>query len=87
MTTLYLHSEEERYDLAEWLRCHDGEPDYPAGMSMTADWLCALTVGDYPARVPVPAEHVEPMNVIIDDWIEVLAAHDESLESRLEVTP
>lgn len=84
MKTLLLHNSDEQADLAEWLRSHEGEGGYPRGGDLTAKWLAAVTVGDYPARIPVPAEHLEPLQFIIADWSEVLESHGESLETRLE---
>jgi len=84
MKTLLLHNEEEHGDLVEWLAAHDGEAGYPRGSLETAVWLTAATLGDYPARIPVPAEHIEPLQYIIADWAEVLGSHGESLETRLE---
>ena len=84
MTALYLHNAEEHGDLVEWLASHDGEAGYPRGLLESAVWLAAQTIGDYPARVPLPPEHLEPMTAIIDDWAEVLGSHDEDLKSRIE---
>ena len=85
MPTFYLHSEDEHASLCVWIERDDCEWGWdetapagergvpPAAMNAAAQWLALLPSGPYPMRVPLPPEHFEPLQMVIDDWGEVLS--------------
>ncbi len=76
-------SEEDLDDLVIWLTDHPDE--VPAEARLAAElWLSRtiIEITSYPAVIVVPTEHVAAINGVIDDWAEILSAHDEPFHTH-----
>jgi hypothetical protein len=80
-------SEEELDDLATWLEHHPDDVTQEVRFE-AIDFLLETmgAVETYPSTVYVPTHLVDAIDGVIDDWAEVLSAHDESLETHLVIT-
>lgn len=68
---LSLHSASELTDLRAWALDHANEP-------ATRAWLDGISLDAvFPLEVPVPAALAEDVRDLINDWCEVLAAHED----------
>jgi putative heme iron utilization protein len=79
-------SEEELSDLAAWL--HDHPDDVTLEVRFEAiDFLLETmeAVETYPMTVYVPTPLVDALVGVIEDWGEVLSAHNESLTTTMMV--
>ena len=77
-------NEEELSDLLEWLS------DHPADLDCMMRWQAQTWLGDvmhdtkvYPASIVVPSDHCEAIDGVIEDWCEILTAHDEEFLTTL----
>jgi hypothetical protein len=75
---LKVGTEEEVASLADWLDTHADDEDMPENAGEASHWLGTLEVraGE---EIEVPAELVEAVDWVIDDWSEVLGSHNEDL--------
>jgi hypothetical protein len=79
-------SEEELNDLADWLEHPEHVPSVSHEVRFEAiDFLLETmeAVQTYPMTVYVPTHLVVAIKDVIDDWAEVLGAHNESLETTI----
>ena len=76
----------ELVDLADWLEDHPAETDEGLRWKVQ-DWLIELVenTSAYPSFIAVPTEYVEVLDEVIDDWVEILTAHDEPFLTALQV--
>jgi hypothetical protein len=80
---LHLHSEEEATDLSVWVFDHcDGTIEVTRQLEAWLDQTIQST-RHWPIEVQVPPELVAPLEATIDDWGEVLSAHDEAFNSYM----
>ena len=95
-TTLIAGSGEELGDILTWLDEHPDDLDLkeagidPAVRGRLDTWLqgVAKDAGEtYPRRIEVPAEYAAMLQMVIDDWCEVLSSHDEDFGTRLDPVP
>ncbi|TYO65471.1 hypothetical protein FXV83_16175 [Bradyrhizobium hipponense] len=79
-------NEEELSDLAVWLENHPDDVTHEVRFE-AIDFLLETmeAVETYPATVYVPTHLVDALVGVIEDWAEVLGAHNESLETHLLV--
>jgi hypothetical protein len=77
----------ELADLHDWLQ------DHPADTAEDLRWKAQSWLGDvmdetdaYPAFIAVPSEFVEVIDAVIEDWTEILTAHDEGFLTTLQVS-
>ena len=82
--TLNAANADEIDDLILWLDNHPDEID-PSIRHAAAQWLVELLrrTEAFPAVAAVPEGIEEVLDALIDDWIEVLTAHDEAFFSEL----
>lgn len=83
---LHAASEEELNDLADWLHHH------PEDVALEARWEAIdflletmEAVQTYPMTVYVPTKLVDAIDGVIDDWVEVLSAHNENFATHLVI--
>jgi hypothetical protein len=76
----------ELADLVDWLE------DHPADTDADLRWKAKSWLGDvmdetdvYPAFIAVPSNLVEVIDEVIEDWVEILTAHDEGFLTTLQV--
>ncbi|MEH2517417.1 hypothetical protein V1279_002990 [Bradyrhizobium sp. AZCC 1610] len=84
--TLTAANAEEIHDLITWL------DDHPADVSSqwrdaTAHWLMVFVENTdaFPAFIAVPEELIETLDAVIEDWVEVLTAHNEDFLTELKI--
>ncbi|MGX9944920.1 hypothetical protein ACTG4Q_20880 [Bradyrhizobium denitrificans] len=84
---LHAASEEELSDLSVWLEHHPDNVTEEVRFE-AIDFLHQTieAIETYPATVYVPTQFVSALHGVIDDWAEVLGAHNESLETTITVT-
>jgi hypothetical protein len=82
--TLWAANADEIDDLVIWL---DDHPDdvVPSSRDAVAQWLVEFlrTAEAFPASATVPERAVDVLDALIEDWIEVLIAHDEGFLTEL----
>ncbi len=87
LTTMCAANAEEVHDLITWL---DDHPDGVNTMSRdaVAQWLMDFLQNTevFPSLTAVPEWAVDVLDAVIEDWIEVLTAHDERFLTELEKT-
>lgn len=81
---LVVASEEELDDLSVWLELHPDDVTLEIRFE-AIDFLHQTieAVSTFPSTVYVPTHLVDAIDGVIEDWAEVLAAHDESFETHL----
>lgn len=79
-------SEEELSDLAVWLENHPDEVTHEVRFE-AIDFLHKTmdAVETFPSTVYVPTHLVDALVGVIEDWSEVLGAHNESLTTTMLV--
>jgi hypothetical protein len=79
-------SEEELSDLSVWLENHPDDVTHEVRFE-AIDFLDQTidAVDAYPSTIYVPSHLVEALVGLIEDWAEVLGAHNESLETTIMV--
>jgi hypothetical protein len=88
---LVINSDEELGSLAEWLREHPDEEDMKAdgldpALKPRLDAFLRSAEESHdalPFYTPVPLDLAPLLEWVMDDWGEVLASHDEALETEL----
>ena len=93
---LILHSEEELRDIATWLDEHPSveemiEAGIPVDAATRLDGFLSRLINEseidaYPSFHPVPAGLAPLLQMAMDDWGEVLGAHDEAFFSSIVCT-
>ena len=83
--TLRAANAEEISDLIFWLDDHPDEMG-PSSRDAVAEWLAEFwrNAEAYPCSGAVPEEAVEVLDAVIEDWTEVLTAHDEEFLTELK---
>jgi hypothetical protein len=76
MNLLVIINEKEHGDLVQWMHDHICADDWPLMTEDAEQWLCTLKPGIH----EVPDKYVEAIDFAIEDWCELLAAHDEEEE-------
>ena len=83
--TLWAANADEIDDLIIWL---DNHPDHvdPLSRDAVAQWLAELlrSAEAFPSSAAVPEGAVDVLDALIEDWIEVLTAHDEGFLTELK---
>jgi hypothetical protein len=83
--TLWAANVDEIDDLIIWLDDHPDDAD-PLSRGAVAQWLVDLlrNAKAFPFSAAVPEGAVEVLDALIEDWIEVLIAHDEDFLTELK---
>ena len=86
--TLWAANADEIDDLILWLDHHPEDVD-PLSRDAVAQWLVELLrkAEAFPSSAAVPEGAVDVLDALIDDWTEVLTAHDEGFLTELEKAP
>lgn len=83
--TLWAANADEIDDLIIWLDYH---PDDVGALfrDAVAQWLVEFlrNAEAFPSSAAVPEEAIDVLDALIEDWTEVLTAHDEGFFSKLE---
>ena len=77
MSTITFTSREEHTDLVVWAQDH-------ADLA-TARWLSLLQVTGPVATFDIPADIESDLDSLLEDWAEVLEAHDEPLHTTITI--
>lgn len=82
--TLWAANADEIYDLIIWSDHHPDDVD-PLSRDAVAQWLVELlrNAEAFPSSSAVPEEAVDVLDALIEDWTEVLTAHDEGFLTEL----
>ncbi|MDB5603440.1 MAG: hypothetical protein JWP25_340 [Bradyrhizobium sp.] len=90
---LVAHSEEELYDLIDWLHDHPSdeeldEENLPAATRVRLNaWLLRLAgaqeTDSYPCLAAVPPALARVLEMVIEDWSEVEGSHDVDFNTTL----
>jgi hypothetical protein len=83
--TLWAANVDEIDDLIIWLDNHPDDVD-PLSRDAAAQWLVDLlrNAKAFPYFAAVPEGAVDVLDALIDDWTEVLTAHDEGFLTELK---
>jgi hypothetical protein len=84
-TTLWAANADEIDDLIIWLDNHPDEVD-PLSRDAVAQWLVEFLrkAEAFPSSAAVPEGAVDVLDALIEDWTEVLTAHDEGFLTELK---
>lgn len=84
-TTLWAANADEIDDLIIWLDNHPDDVD-PLSRDAVAQWLAELlqNAKAFPYSAAIPEGAVDVLDALIEDWTEVLTAHDEGFLTELE---
>ncbi len=82
--TLWAANADEIDDLIIWSDNHPDDVD-PLFRDIVAQWLVEFlrNAGAFPYSIAVPEGAVEVLDALIEDWTEVLTAHDEGFLTEL----
>jgi hypothetical protein len=90
---LVVHNHEELFDLIDWLKDHPSddemnEEDLPIAMRVRLEaWLLRLSGSQsdtsFPCFAAVPPALAQLLGMVIDDWTEVEASHNEDFMTVL----
>ena len=83
--TLWAANADEIDDLIIWLDNHPVDLD-PLSRDAVAQWLVEIwrNAEAFPSSVGVPEGAVDVLDALIEDWTEVLTAHDEGFLTELK---
>jgi len=83
--TLWAAHADEIDDLIIWLGNHPGDVD-PLSRDAVAQWLVELlrNAEAFPSSAAIPEGAVDVLDALIEDWTEVLTAHDEGFFTELK---
>jgi hypothetical protein len=83
--TLRAASADEIDDLIIWSDNHPDDVD-PLSRDVVAQWLVEFlrNTKAYPSSAAVPEGAVDVIDALIEDWTEVLTAHDEGFLTELK---
>ena len=83
--TLWAANTDEIDDLIIWLDDHPDDVD-PLSRDAAAQWLVEFwrNTEAFPASVAVPEGAVDVLDALIEDWTEVLTAHNEEFLTELK---
>jgi hypothetical protein len=83
--TLWAANADEMDDLIIWLDNHPDGAD-PLSRDAVAQWLVELlrNAETFPFSAAVPEGTVDVLDALIEDWTEVLTAHDEGFLTELK---
>jgi hypothetical protein len=83
--TLRAANADEIDDLIIWLDNHPDDVD-PLSRDAVAQWLVELlqNAKAFPSAAAVPEGAVDVLDALIEDWTEVLTAHDEGFLTELK---
>jgi len=87
---LSAQSEEELADIANWLDEHPSDEELaeegidPSIRARLDTWLANVRDAEtYPCFAPVPPDLVRMLEMVIDDWCEVLSSHADEFYTHL----
>jgi hypothetical protein len=82
--TLWAANADEIDDLIIWLDDHPDDVD-SSSRGAVAQWLVDFlrNAEAFPSATTVPEVALDVLDALIDDWIEVLSAHDEEFLTEL----
>lgn len=83
--TLWAANADEIDDLIIWLDNHPDDVD-PLSRDAVAQWLVEFlrSANAFPSSAAVPERAVDVLDALIEDWTEVLIAHDEGFLTELK---
>lgn len=83
---LYVNSEEEVSDLIAWSEDHPDDASL-ASRDAVAQWLVEFrrSANGFPSSLRVPAEIIDVLDALIEDWVEVLTAHNAEFATELRL--
>jgi hypothetical protein len=83
--TLWAANADEIDDLIIWLDNHPDDVD-PLSRDAVSQWLVGLlrNAEAFPSSAAVPEGAVYVLDALIEDWTEVLTAHDEGFLTELK---
>jgi hypothetical protein len=83
--TLWAANADEIDDLIIWLDNHPDDVD-PLSRDAVAQWLVELlrSAEAFPSSSAVPEGAVDVLDALIEDWTEVLTAHDDGFLTELK---
>lgn len=82
--TLWVANADEVDDLIIWLDDHPDDADL-LSRNAVAQWLVELlrNAETFPSSIAVPEGAIDVLDALIEDWTEVLTAHDEGFLTEL----
>ena len=82
--TLWAANADEIDDLIIWLDNHPDDVDQ-LSRDAVAQWLVELlrNAEAFPSYAAIPERAIDVLDALIEDWTEVLTAHDEGSHSEL----
>jgi hypothetical protein len=85
LATLWVANADEIDDLIIWLDNHPDDVE-PLSRDALAEWLVEFlrNAEAFPFSIAVPEGAVEVLDALIEDWTEVLIAHDEGFLTELK---
>jgi hypothetical protein len=84
LAILWVANADEIDDLIIWLDHHPDNVD-PLSRDSVAQWLVELlrNAEVFPSSAAVPEGAIDVLDALIEDWTEVLTAHDEAFLTEL----